>query len=58
MLYRCCITDYLPKERVPKSRFLADYGLLAGGALAAYGLYKLETEDVGFCGTLEKIWHA
>lgn len=53
-----CIVDYIPK-RVYGSLHTAAIGALwAGSAVALYGIYELETNDIGLTAAVGKIWNA
>jgi succinate dehydrogenase (ubiquinone) membrane anchor subunit len=56
--FESCITDYIPKRVYGSIHNYAMYLLYGGTVVGLYGLYKLETEDVGLTGTIKKIWNA
>lgn len=56
--FESCITDYIPKRIYGSLHNYALYLLYGGTAVGLYGLYKLETEDVGLTQTIGKIWNA
>jgi succinate dehydrogenase (ubiquinone) membrane anchor subunit len=53
-----CITDYIPKRKYGVLHDASVWALYAGTALAVYGLYEYETNDVGLSETIRKIWNA
>ena len=56
--FQSVIIDYLPKGRVPKSRLFFDWVLRIGSLVVAYGFYEFETNDVGLCEGVRRVWHA
>jgi succinate dehydrogenase (ubiquinone) membrane anchor subunit len=54
--FECIITDYLPKRRSPFFNSLAQVSLSVATLGSLYGLYKLNTEDVGITEYVKKIW--
>lgn len=52
------VVDYLPNKRVPKTRFLFNWGLRAATVLVGVGLYEFETNDVGLTEAVKRIWTA
>lgn len=52
----CIITDYLPKRRVGVIHPIAKTTLGLTTLLSLYGLYKLNTEDVGITEYVKKVW--
>lgn len=56
--FESCITDYIPKRVYGKVNTAAMGALYAGTALSLYGIYELETNDIGFTAAVGKIWNA
>ncbi|KAF5100356.1 hypothetical protein DV451_002583 [Geotrichum candidum] len=56
--FESCIIDYIPKRVYGPFHNLALYALYAGTATALFGLYQIETKDIGIAATVGKIWHA
>ena len=52
----CIITDYLPKRRVGFMHTIVKTTLGLSTVLSIYGLYKLNTEDVGITEYVKKVW--
>lgn len=56
--FESCIIDYIPK-RVYGRWHTAAMGLLyAGSATALYGVYLMETNDIGVTAAVGEIWNA
>lgn len=53
-----CITDYIPKRVFGKLHTAAIGALYAGTAVSLYGIYELETNDIGLTAAIGKIWNA
>lgn len=53
-----CITDYIPKRVYGSFHNVAIGALFAGTALSLYGIYEMETNDVGLTAAVGKIWNA
>lgn len=53
-----CIVDYIPKRKFKKLHRASIYALWGGSALALYGLYEFETNDVGITETIRKVWNS
>jgi succinate dehydrogenase (ubiquinone) membrane anchor subunit len=56
--FESCIIDYFPKNRIPKTRAAAWWGLRAATVLVGVGLYEFETNDVGLTEGIKRIWTA
>ncbi|KAI5288025.1 membrane anchor subunit of succinate dehydrogenase, Sdh4 [Ascosphaera aggregata] len=56
--YQSIIIDYIPPNRVPRTAWVFKWGLRAATLTVAAGLYEFETNDIGLCGGLKKIWNA
>lgn len=56
--FESCIIDYIPLRVFGIWHKLALGALFAGTATAAYGIYELESKDVGIVGAVGKIWNA
>ena len=52
------ITDYIPKKRLPKSKFVFDWGLRLATVVVGVGLYEFETNDVGVTEAIRRVWTA
>jgi succinate dehydrogenase (ubiquinone) membrane anchor subunit len=52
----CIIQDYLPKRRVGMLNPFAKSVLGVTTVFSLYGLYKLNTEDVGITEYVKKVW--
>ncbi|VVT48454.1 uncharacterized protein SAPINGB_P001787 [Magnusiomyces paraingens] len=53
-----CIVDYIPKRVYGGLHTAAIGALWAGTALAIYGIYEIETNDIGVASSIGKIWNA
>lgn len=53
-----CIIDYIPARVYGVWHKVAKGALWGGSALALYGLYDYETNDVGITETIRKVWNA
>ncbi|ODV89316.1 hypothetical protein CANCADRAFT_28778 [Tortispora caseinolytica NRRL Y-17796] len=58
MGFAACITDYFPTREFPKTNRAMFFALYGGTALALYGIYLVETKDVGITETIKKVWTA
>ncbi|KAK9456153.1 CybS-domain-containing protein [Dipodascopsis uninucleata] len=56
--FQSCIIDYIPKREFGKVHDFCMWLLFIGTGVTGYGFYKLETEDIGLTGTLQKVWEA
>ncbi|ODQ63830.1 hypothetical protein NADFUDRAFT_83935 [Nadsonia fulvescens var. elongata DSM 6958] len=56
--FQSCIIDYIPKRVFGKFHSFCIYLLTAGSATAVWGVYELETTDVGLVETISRVWHA
>jgi succinate dehydrogenase (ubiquinone) membrane anchor subunit len=56
--FGACITDYLPKWRVPKARLGFEWLLKLATVVVGVGLYEFETNDVGVTEAIKRIWKA
>lgn len=56
--FESCIIDYIPKRVYGVWHKIAIYALWTGTATALYGIYKMETEDVGLTSAVSAIWSA
>ncbi|KAH8597671.1 CybS-domain-containing protein [Bisporella sp. PMI_857] len=52
------ITDYVPVKRLPRSKFVFDWGLKLATVVVGVGLYEFETNDVGVTEAIRRIWVA
>ena len=50
------ITDYLPKRKFPIFYFISSNGLRLATLLTLYGLYLLNSEDIGITKTVRRLW--
>ncbi|CDR45381.1 CYFA0S18e00562g1_1 [Cyberlindnera fabianii] len=55
--FQSCIIDYIPKRVYGKQHDYAMWLLAFGTAVAAYGIYEIESKDVGLTGVLKKLWN-
>lgn len=53
-----CIVDYIPKRVYGPFHNVAVGALWAGTAVALYGIYELETNDIGLSAAVGKVWNA
>mgnify|MGYP000856614799 CR=1 FL=1 len=56
--FESCIIDYIPKRVYGVWHKIAIYGLWTGTATALFGIYKMETEDIGLASAISAIWSA
>jgi len=56
--FEAMIIDYLPADRIPKTRTAFWWLLRAGTVAVGVGLYEFETNDVGVTEAIKKIWTA
>lgn len=56
--FESCIIDYIPKRVYGPFHNLAMYALYLGSATALYGVYQMETNDIGLTAAVSKIWNA
>lgn len=56
--FQSCIIDYIPKRVYGRWHSAAMYFLYAGSATALYGVYQMETNDIGLTLALSEIWNA
>lgn len=56
--FQSCIIDYIPKRVYGPFHNLAMYALFAGTATAFFGIYQLETHDIGLTKAVGKVWNA
>lgn len=56
--FESIVIDYVPKKRLPKTRFVFWWGLRAATVLVGVGLYEFETNDVGVTEAIKRIWKA
>ncbi|KAL8243942.1 hypothetical protein R6Q59_010200 [Mikania micrantha] len=56
--FQACIVDYFPNYSMPGWRKIMDWVLNIATVLVAIGFYEYETNDVGLCEGLKRIWHA
>ncbi|SCV04687.1 LAMI_0H18272g1_1 [Lachancea mirantina] len=54
--FQSCIIDYIPKRVYGKNYNYAMYLLTLGSIVGAVGVYKLETEEEGLTGVVQKLW--
>jgi len=54
--FQSCIIDYIPKRVYGKQHDYAMYLLTFGTFVAGYGIYLIESKDVGLTGLIGKIW--
>lgn len=54
--FQSCIIDYIPKRVYGKQHDYAMYLLTFGTFIAGYGIYLIESKDVGLTGLLGKLW--
>ncbi|KAH3675891.1 hypothetical protein WICMUC_002461 [Wickerhamomyces mucosus] len=54
--FQACIIDYIPKRVYGAAHDYAIYLLSFGTLIAGYGIYALESKDVGLTGLLGKIF--
>ena len=57
-MFRACIIDYFPKNRVPLIRSLSMWALRIGTVALGVALYSFETNDVGVTEAVARLWHA
>ncbi|RKF72568.1 Succinate dehydrogenase cytochrome b small subunit, mitochondrial [Golovinomyces cichoracearum] len=56
--FEAVIIDYLPRNRVPKTRLFFWWMLRAATVAVGVGLYEFETNDVGVTEAISRIWKA
>lgn len=56
--FESCIVDYIPLRVYGKWHKAAMWLLYAGTATTFFGVYKMETEDVGLTEAIAKVWKA
>ncbi|KAF1974213.1 mitochondrial succinate dehydrogenase cytochrome b560 subunit D [Bimuria novae-zelandiae CBS 107.79] len=56
--FESCIVDYIPRKRIPKTRFAADWALRIGTVALGVALYSFETNDVGITELVARCWQA
>jgi len=54
--FTSCIIDYIPKRVYGIWHKFARYLLTFGTTVALYGIYEMETTDVGLSNLIKKIW--
>lgn len=54
--FQSCIIDYIPKRVYGSQHDYAIWLLIFGTGVAGYGLYEIESKDVGLAGILKKLW--
>lgn len=54
--FQSCIIDYIPTRVYGKQHDYAMWLLTLGTGFAAYGIYELESNDVGLTGLMKKVW--
>lgn len=54
--FTSCIIDYIPKRVYGIWHKLARYLLTFGTAVGVYGIYEMETSDVGLTNLIKKLW--
>ncbi|KAI9222058.1 CybS-domain-containing protein [Blastocladiella britannica] len=52
------VTDYVPKRKMGTLNTLATWALRFGTVGLAYGLWKINTEDVGVTEAFRRLWRA
>ncbi|KAI4232491.1 MAG: hypothetical protein L6R40_007388 [Gallowayella cf. fulva] len=56
--FQSIIIDYVPDQRLPKTRALFWWGLRAATLVVAIGFFEFETNDVGLTEAIKRIWTA
>lgn len=56
--FEAMVVDYIPNNRLPKTRLVFWWGLRAATVLVGVGLYEFETNDVGLTEAIKRIWTA
>ncbi|ODV58283.1 CybS family protein [Ascoidea rubescens DSM 1968] len=54
--FQSCIIDYIPKRVYGIWHKFAMNLLLLGTVVSSYGIYLMETEDIGLTGLISKLW--
>lgn len=55
---RSVIIDYIPNYHYPTARKLFMWGLNLATLLVGIGFYEYETNDVGLCEGIKRVWRA
>lgn len=58
VLFRSCITDYIPTWRMPTVRKLFDWANVLAVFVVGWGYYEFETNDVGLTEAVKRVWRA
>eukprot|EP00249_Psilotum_nudum_P025977 c31211_g1_i1 orf=2-313(+) len=56
--FQAVITDYIPQWRMPTARKTFDWLLNLATLLVGIGFYEYETNDVGLCEGVKRVWRA
>lgn len=54
--FQSCIIDYIPERVYGRQHAYAMWLLTFGTGIAAYGIYEIESKDVGLTGIMKKLW--